>query len=109
MRINITGLSDDRFIAAIKTLRDLTGKGLKESKEIMEDVRVGKAHKVEALNPNDALRILAESNLVYSIEEVVEGAREGIECLENAAIQFIKAGRIDIAIESLKLIAKARK
>jgi hypothetical protein len=105
MKITFTGLTNDAFISSIKTCRELTGKGIKESKEIMEDVRRGKKRTIETnVGDGEALRILEGSNVFFFIVE--EETKNGIESLKNCAILFIKDDRVDIAIELLKLVKK---
>jgi len=70
MKVEITGFNKERKIPAIKAVRTLTGMGLKESKNIIDDTQDGNKHSIET-NPEFDVRqivnILDEGEVQYNI------------------------------------------
>jgi hypothetical protein len=64
MRISVTGFTDGKKIHAIKGIRAVSGLGLKEAKDVMDDAAAGIATVVE-VSPGVGLRALDEHGVTY--------------------------------------------
>jgi hypothetical protein len=81
MKVLITGFTDGKKIQAIKGIREATGMGLKEAKDIADHVSAGTV--TEITIDRDRLVVLHEHGVVYSKSNVRLALIDLIEALEH--------------------------